>query len=236
MLPGDICVSFVNSSDRAAQDFGRFWKTYPNGAPFSDVVSFFEQSSATTGCDYIVAFSRPPKLVKIADGQRVEGVANTQWIGDKAAYERFREYEAKHRKAYETGRALTAVLFADEREGSPASDLYSTMRNVVIDNELPYVGGFVCVVSNRDDGFRHSVYSDMLADWPDNENETFDFKLTDKLHLGASGENSEYSVCQISTGYMGLNLVAFYLLKGRKLFFFFGDRFGLPTKCREVCT
>ena len=34
-------------------------------------------------------------------------------------------------RQYEQGRAVNAALFADEMTGSPASDLYSVMRNVV---------------------------------------------------------------------------------------------------------
>jgi hypothetical protein len=77
-------------------------------------VSFFEQSSAKSGNDYLIAFSDNPRLVKIIDGKRVPSIATTAWIGDKAAYERFREYEAKQRPSVEHGRAMNAVLFADE--------------------------------------------------------------------------------------------------------------------------
>jgi hypothetical protein len=47
------------------------------------------------------------------NGKRIRGIA-TQWIGDKDAYERFREYEAKQRCSTESGRAINAALFADE--------------------------------------------------------------------------------------------------------------------------
>jgi hypothetical protein len=58
-------------------------------------------------------------------------ISKTHWIGDKAAYERFRKYEHHRGHQHEHGRAVNAALFADEMTGSPASDLYSIMRNVV---------------------------------------------------------------------------------------------------------
>jgi hypothetical protein len=231
MLPGNICVSFANSPDLAARDFTKFAEQFPQGAGFADIVSFFEKSSAETNNDYIVAFGTVPRLVKISGGHRNSRLAKTLWIGDKVAYERFREYEAKYRKGVESGRAINGVFFADELPKSPASDLYSTMRHVVGDREISSVDGFVCTISNRNGAFRHSAYSDMLFNWPDDENDDFVLQLTDKIDFGASDENSDYSVTQISTGYLGLNLVAFYHLKGKKLFLFYGERNGLANKC-----
>ncbi len=234
MLPGDICASFANSPELAARDFRRFIEKYPQGTEFAEAVSFFEKSSDATGNDYIVAFSRTPKLAKIVNGERIKGTAKTQWIGDKSAYERFREYEAKHRKGVESGRAVNGVLFADELPRSPASDLYSTMRNVIADREIKSTGGFVCVVSNRDGGFRHSVYSDMLFNWPEAEAEDFVLQLHHQMDFGASGENAGYAVAQISTGFIGLNVVAFYLLKAKKLFLYHGIERGLANKCLVI--
>ena len=108
-------------------------------------------------------------------------------LGDKDAYERFREYEAKHRKFIESGRAINAVLFADEMARSPASDLYSAMRHVVADRAISSTGGFVCVVSNRPEGFRYSVFSDMLFNWPEGESADFILDLNHQIDFGASG-------------------------------------------------
>jgi hypothetical protein len=72
----------------------------------------------------------------------------------------------------------------------------------------------------------------MLYDWPVAQPEHYSLALTDKLSLQASGENAGFSVAQISPGFMGLNMVAFYYVKARKLFFFYGQDFGLPTQCR----
>jgi hypothetical protein len=119
-------------------------------------------------------------------------------LGDKDAYERFREYEAKHRKFIESGRAINAVLFADEMARSPASDLYSAMRHVVADRAISSTGGFVCVVSNRPEGFRYSVFSDMLFNWPEGESADFILDLNHQIDFGTSGENADYAVCQIS--------------------------------------
>jgi hypothetical protein len=66
---------------------------FPHGANFDTTVAFFETSSATTDNDYIIAFGNSPKLVTIRDGRRTSGLSKTHWIGDKAAYEKFREYE-----------------------------------------------------------------------------------------------------------------------------------------------
>ena len=124
---------------------------------------------------------------------------------------------AIHIGPYELGRAVNAALFADEMTGSPASDLYSVMRNVLLNRDVPPVGGFVTVLSNRDIGFRFSVYSDVLLDWPMEQDELGILQLTDKFDLRASGENDRCSVSQISPGYYNMNAVAFFLLKGRLL-------------------
>jgi hypothetical protein len=39
---------------------------------------------------------------------------------------------------------------------------------------------------------------------------------------------------QISTGYLGLNIVGFYLLKAKKVFVFLGERNGPPMECRVL--
>ena len=158
-LPGYICVSFSGSPELAAIAFENFGRSFPRGATFDATVAFFEASSAATNNDYIIAFGHNPRLVTIRDGQRTGGLARTHWIGDKGAYEKFREYEQRSGKRYEHERAINVALFADEMSGSPASDLHGIMRNVVQDKELVTVGGFVTVLSNRDIGFRYSVYT-----------------------------------------------------------------------------
>lgn len=230
-LPGDLCVSFSNSPELAAEAFKQFCIQYPNGATFVDAVEFFETSSADTENEYILSFFNPAKLVKIVDGKRAHSVATTVWIGDKLAYERFREYETHSRPFPQRGRAINTALFMDEMSGSSASDLYATMRNVIVDPEISSVGGFAYAVSSRGNGYRQSVYCDILYDWPTNAGESFQLDLNDPIDLGASGENSGYSVAQISSGYIGVNLVGFYLIKGRKLFFYYGLDNGLPVHC-----
>src|SRR5690242_4876784 len=105
MLPGDICVSFSNSPATAKRAFSEFASAFPIGARFGDAVCFFERSSETTGNDYLIAFVNPPRLIKIADGKRVNSISKTQWIGDRAAYELFRQYEAGRHPRPEHGRA-----------------------------------------------------------------------------------------------------------------------------------
>ena len=225
MLPGGICVSFSNSPELAVSNFIEFASAYPTGASFANTISFFEKASATTGNEYLIAFARQGKLAKIVDGRRVPSTARTQWIGDKAAYERFREYEAKARKGFEAGRAFNAVVFADEIDGSPASDLYSTMRHVIADPEIATVGGFAYVLSDRLDMFRQSAYCDMLFNWPEGAPDDFILQYNDQIDFGASGENHSYAIVQASPGYLNLNVAAFYLLSGQKLFVF-SDRDG----------
>src|SRR5258708_19980045 len=142
MLPGDICVSFCNSPVSAERAFREFAKQFPLGASFSRVVSFFEQSGRETGNDYLIAFSNPAHLVKIAEGKRVESVSKTAWIGDQAAYSRFRAYSARKISQPQQGRAINAALFLEEMTKSPASDLYSPMRSVVLDRTTPTSTGF----------------------------------------------------------------------------------------------
>jgi hypothetical protein len=140
MLPGDICVSFCNSPVSAERAFKEFAAEFPLGGSFSQVVLFFEQSGRETGNDYLIAFCHPARLVKIAEGKRVDSVSKTAWIGDQAAYSRFRAYSARKIPKPQQGRAINAALFADEMAKSPASDLYSAMRNVVIDRTIPTMG------------------------------------------------------------------------------------------------
>lgn len=217
----NICVSFSGSPELAAKAFHAFRTTFPNDAAFASTIAFFERSSAATGNDYIVAFDDPAKLVTIRDGRRTGSLSKTHWIGDKNAFERFREWEHRRGQTSLQGCAVQAALFADEMEGSPASDLYSTMRNIVEDRSISSVGGFVTVLSNRDFGFRFSVYSDVLFDWPVAFDKDGILQLTHKFDLGSSGENDRYSVNQISPGYYNMNAVAFYLLKGQILVLFY---------------
>jgi hypothetical protein len=231
VLPGNICISFSNSPEHAETDFAAFAASYPTGTNFAGVISFFEASSARTGNDYLIAFASPARIVKIADGKRINSIAKTAWIGDHSAYERFRQYEAKHVPHPEHGRAMNAVLFGDELSNSPASDLYSVMRNLVLDRTVPTVGGFVSVISGRDTGCRYSVYSDMLFDWPASATEGYTPDLNDPIALNASGENVVHGIAQVSPGYMDANFVAFYFVGGRKLFLFYGRNNGLPSSC-----
>lgn len=232
MLPGDICVSFSNSPVTAERAFDDFATQYPNGTGFGKVIAFFERSSKETGNDYLVAFANPARILKIADGRRVNSISKTQWIGDHAAYVRFREYEVRHQPKPEQGRAINAALFADEEENSPASDLFSIMRNIIADRSLPSVGGFVSVISNRANGFRYSAYSDMLYDWPKGKPADYNLELKDPISFTATEENASFAVAQISPGFMNLNWVAFYFTKARKLFFFFGKPNSLPNQCQ----
>jgi hypothetical protein len=230
-LPGYICVSFSGNPDLASGAFKDFRRSFPQGANFETTVAFFESSSAQTNNDYIVAFGHNPRLVTIRDGRRTSGLSKTHWIGDKDAYEKFRECEYDGRRRYDHERATNAALFADEMSGSPASDLYSTMRSVVRDSELLTVGGFVTVLSNRDIGFRHSVYSDVLFDWPKELAPGELLQLTDKFNLAASGENDRFSISQVSPGYYNMNIVAFYVLKGRLMYVFYGVDNGIADRC-----
>ncbi len=228
-LPGAICVSYSGSPELAAKAFQDFRQRYPRGANYRSTVALFEASSLATNNDYIVAFAETAKLVTIRDGSRTSGLSKTHWIGAKDAYERFREYEHHRGRQYEQGRAVNAALFADEMTGSPASDLYSVMRNVVLDPDVPSVGGFVTVLSNRDSSFRFAAYSDVLLDWPMELDQKQVLQLTDKFDLRASGENDGYSISQISPGYYNMNAVAFYVLKGRLLVAFYEVEKGGTT-------
>ena len=232
-LPGNICVSYSGSPELATKAFQKFREKFPLGTNYATTVEFFEQSSAATNNDYIVAFANTAKLVTIRNGRRSSGVSKTHWIGDKEAYERFREYEHRRGRQHEHGRAVNVAMFADEMTGSPASELYSIMRNVLLDRSVPSVGGFVTVISNRDIGFRFSVYSDVLMDWPAGLDENQILEMTRKIDLRSSGENHQYSINQISPGYYNMNAVAFYVLRGRLLVMFYEIQGG-STSCVTI--
>lgn len=68
-------------------------------------------------------------------------------------------------------------------------------------------------------------------DWPKELVDGRELKLSDKFDLGASGENDRYSVSQISPGYYDMNIVAFYILKGKLLFVFYGVDNGIANQC-----
>lgn len=233
MLPG-ICVSFSNSPELAARDIDEFARIHPPGTGFADTVAYFERASADSGNEYLIAFAKHAKIVKISNGRRVRSEAKTQWIGDESAYARFREYEARVRKFPEAGRAINAAMFADEIAGSPASDLYSTMRRVLSDREIPSVGGFSYVLSDRLEHFRQSAYCDMLLDWPEATSDDFNLDLNDQIDFGASGENRGFSVVQASPSFMGLNLAVFYVLTARKLFVFGRTPSDLVMRCKTI--
>lgn len=230
-LPGYICVSFSGSPELAGKAFADFCRLFPTGPRFESAVEYFERSSAKTNNDYIVAFGSTANLISVKNGRRTQGLSKTHWIGDKDAYERFREYEHRARRRYEHGSSSNAALFADEMNNSPASDLYSVMRNVVADPDIDTVGGFVTVIGNRDIGFRHSVYSDVLLDWPKELTGKRELQYTDKFDFTASGENDRFSVSQISAGYYNMNIAAFYVLKGKLLYLFHGVDNGLADRC-----
>jgi hypothetical protein len=124
------------------------------------------------------------------------------------------------------------VLFADDMPDSAGSDLYSTLRSVISDRSISSVGGFATVVSNWPGGFRFSVYSDMLYDWPEGKPKEYEFSYHDKVHLTASGENAGYSIAQLSPGYIGMNVVAYYFVRTHSLFLFFGPDNGVADLCR----
>ena len=229
-LPGNICVSFSGSPELATKSFAEFRNKFPRGTDFSGTVSFFERSSHNNMNDYIIAFGNLSKLITIRNGARVQSMAKTHWIGDKDAYERFREYEHRAIKRSDHGRAISVSYFADEMEHSPASKLYSAMRCVVQDQKITSVGGFITLISYRDIGFRFSAYSDLLYDWPAELADDEELKYSHKFRLKASDENDRYSISQISPGYYNINLVAFYVLKGRILFLFHENSDG-STAC-----
>jgi hypothetical protein len=232
MLPGGLCVSFANSPVTAGRALKEFAEKFPAGASYGDVVAFFERSSRATGNDYLVAFANPARLVKVVDGKRVHSLSKTQWIGDQAAYTRFRGCEMRQQPKAEQGRAINAVLFADDMPKSPASDLFSTMRHVVADRSVSTAGGFVAVVTNFDNGFRFSAYSDMLFDWPAGKPADYSLALSDAIAFTSTDENASFAVAQVSPGFMGVNLAAFYFTRARKLFFFYGVQNGLADQCK----
>ncbi len=233
-LPGGVCISFSNSPELAWRDCWKFFKAYVNGADFGETISYFEKSSKQTGNEYIVAFARNLKIVKIVNGKRQESISKTLWIGDKKAYEKFREHETRTSRGYEHGRAINAVLFMNEGENSPASDLYSAMRHLVLNKDIPTVGGFVCVMSSLEGEFRNPVYCDMLYDWPTGAPEDFKLDLNDRIDFGSSGENEGYATTQFAPSYLSTNHVGFYVLRAKAAYVFHPSSTMLADTCTVI--
>ena len=236
-LPGGICVGYCNSPELAVRDINKFIRSTTSQDRvisntehrYTDVVNFFAESSKDTGNDYIIAFGRLRKIVKISHGKPIRTIAKTAWIGEKEAYELFRKYEAHDASTYFGGRAITANMFMCEQDGSPASNLFSAFSNVVFDPSTS-VGGQATVVGWNGVEFQYSVVSSFLYDWPTN-------LMGEKIELntpyfhGSTNENAEYSVSQITTSYSSLNIVGYYYLSGRKLFLQVANGLGVPFNC-----
>ena len=126
------------------------------------------------------------------------------------------------------------MLFADEFKNSPASDLYSAMRNLVRSKEVETVGGFVCLLSNREQEFRHSAYCDMLFDWPNDTPLSYELDYNDSVDFGSTGENEEYSISQISTGYENFNCVCFYVLRAKTAYLFYPTKTIIADACKVI--
>lgn len=231
ILPANICIGFSNSPELAERDIAAFMEIVHENISFEDTVIFFENSSFCTGNEYIIAFGRSNRLVKITNGRRVCSKASTVWIGDKDAYESFRQIDSRRRRRSYQGRAINCTIFGDEPEDSPASNLYSAMMEVANDKKIPTVGGFICVASHRGFGFRFSLYSDILFDWPNSRPDTNDIDLNEKIRLRSTDENINYSISQIPSLYLDANYVGFYILSGKMLFIFNGTNNGLANKC-----
>jgi hypothetical protein len=161
-LPGGICVSYSGSPELSARALHDFRERYPQGANHVETVAFFEACSAATNNDFIIAFASTAKLVTIRDGRRTSGISKTHWIGDEAAYKRFREYEHRRGRQHEQGRAVNAAMFAVEMTGSPASDLYSFMRSVVLDRDVNRPG----LVGGSEPGEGRTFVVSQTCCWP----------------------------------------------------------------------
>jgi hypothetical protein len=214
-FPSGVCVGFAGSPELARRDLWRFSTLHPETVDFGDAVSYFEESSRRTENEYLLAFADTARIVKIARGKRQPAVSTTQWIGDKDAYEAFREHEAKVLPLPEHPRAVSAVVLWNELDGSPTSDLYSVMRNVVYGREVASVGGLVTVTSNDGGGFRSPTITDILYDWPASLPAGEDLEYSSKVTLTVDGENLGHSSNLFGTPYGGLNLHGFYFLAGR---------------------
>ncbi len=233
-LSSGICVSFSGSPELAKKEIWQFHTLHPTNCAFADAVSYFMASSKRTKNEYLLAFSSTAKLIKIVDGQRVEGASNTQWIGDKSAYEAFRQYEGRARKRVEHGRAMTGLYIWNETEGSPSSELYSIMRQVVFGRAVESVGGLVSILSNHEGGFRTPVMSDVLYDWPVGIDHDEEIQYETPFSVSVSGENTEQSLNIFATGFMGLTIIGYYFLSGRTLLIFHPQTNLMADTCTVI--
>jgi len=167
-------------------------------------VTFFELSSQSTSNDYLLAFANPARLIKIADGKRASSLSKTQWIGRSSGYSKFRSYETRRQpRAQQGARSMLRCLLMTFR-AHPPSDLFSTMRNVVADRSASTTGGFVTIVTNFDNGFRYSVYSDMLYDWPAGKPTDYELLASDAIAFTATHENASFAVAQFRQLTLGI--------------------------------
>ena len=115
---------------------------------------------------------------------------------------------------------MNCVYTWNEMEGSPSSDLYSIMRQVVFSGAIQSVGGLVSILSNHEGQFRPPVMSDVLYDWPSAFDQDASIPLDVPINLDVSGENKHQSLNIFSTGYLGITMIGFYFLSGKTAILF----------------
>src|SRR5258707_5712287 len=95
ILSSECCLSFAGSPELASQSVEEFRFCYPEGANFVETKRYFEEKHSSTNVDFLWAFSRRRKFVRISDGHTQD--LHEGWIGDAAAFKRYKEYEKRSR-------------------------------------------------------------------------------------------------------------------------------------------
>lgn len=231
LLSPHVAVSFSNSYELASRDIEHFAKTR-SPRIFTDVVKFFEASSAATNNQYILAFATGV-LVKISDGQSSRVVSKTAWIGDWSGFERFRAYESgrpsgRDSRLWEMSTMGTVPNAPFDHE--TVSRIVSCFELTVEDPEIDSVGGFVPILTNVNGEFRFMMRSKLFFDGISSV-----LGPSGNQIMSASGEeNRSYRYSALATSQSGITAVAFFYPAANIGYVFFCKRGSLVADQCEI--
>jgi hypothetical protein len=229
IVAANVAVSFANSPDLAARDIARFAVQHPNGSNYITTKSFFEQSSAKTGVDYILSFARPSKILVVSEGKSHQ--TTTGWIGDREGFDRFRAYETRSRESPRSELPHLAAIDGTIVHKERFSNLLYHFEDVVGDRDLPSVGGFISICTNGGGKFGFRVSAGLYYD-TNGQVAIGD----DTVTLGASGENRTYEMSIATPEPPGATAVSYYFRVAQLGYAYTPGSGPVANECRIYAT